>query len=161
MLGIAIAAIALSVVVAATISADEITSSTSISGASLMGPLPEVRISHLPEIGETAIVTVTYTNEYISNITDAKVQSHPQTYLTGWKVSPGFEIVDSGNMTAEPFYPPNQTELKDYRYFIPTPLNAGESVTYTFEVRGNQGGSQLYWGLGVPPRGSIHPRIFG
>ena len=87
----------------------------SISGTALMGPLPEVCISNLPEIGETAIVTVTYTNEYISNVTDAEVQSYPKTYSTGWKVSPGFEIVDSGNMMAEPFYPqvypPNQIEL--------------------------------------------------
>ena len=124
----------------------------SISGEPLFGPLPKVCISHLPEIGETAIVTVTYTNEYISNVTDAEAQSHPKTYSTGWKVSPGFEIVDSGDMTAEPFYPqvypPNQAELKDYRYFIPTPLNVGESVTYTFEVRAIKEGANSIGGLG-------------
>ena len=77
-LGLVLVAIVLSVAVPATIAdtiqADEIMSSASISGEPLMGPLPEVRISDLPEIGETAIVTVTYTNDSTYVVTDTTLQ---------------------------------------------------------------------------------------
>ena len=159
--GIALAAITLSVVVAATISADTITSSTSISGSALPGPLPEVRISDLPEIGETAIVTVTYTHEYLTNITGAKTQSYPKTYSTGWRVSPGFEIVDSGNMTAKPFYLDGANKPKYSEYFVPTQLNTGESVTYTFEVRAIEGGTNYVAGRRVLRGRRVYPHVPG
>ena len=147
-LGIALAAIVLSVAVPATIPADEITSSASISGEPLMGPLPEVRISDLPEIGETAIVTVTYTNDSTYVVTDTTLHAHPIAYSTGWRISPGFEIVDSGNMTAKPFYPPGRDEPDHYQYSVPTQINPGESVTYTFEVRAVEEGNNYVAGVG-------------
>ena len=151
-LGIALAAIALSVAVPAmiadTIQADEITSSASISGEPLWGPLPEVRISNLPAINETAVVTVTYTNDSTYVVTDTTPQAYPEAFSTGWRVSPGFEIVDSGNMTAKPFYPPGRDEPDHYQYFVPTQLNPGESVTYTFEVRAVEEGNNYVAGVG-------------
>ena len=151
-LGITLAAIVLSVAVSATIAntiqADEITSSASISGEPLMGPLPEVRISDLPEIGETAIVTVTYTNDSTYVVTDTTLHAHPIAYSTGWRISPGFEIVDSGNMTAKPFYPPGRDEPDHYQYSVPTQINPGESVTYTFEVRAVEEGNNYVAGVG-------------
>ena len=151
-LGIALAAFALSgTMVAAsaeTIPADEITSSASVSGEPLGGPHPEVRISHLPEIGETAVVTVTYTYDGLVNITEATVQTYPTAYSTGWKVSPGFEIVNSGNMTTEPYYVPGESELGYHYYSTLTPLNTGESVTYTFEVRAVGEGHNYVAGVG-------------
>ena len=151
-LGLVLVAIALSVAVPAmiadTIQADEITSSASISGEPLMGPLPEVRISDLPEIGETAIVTVTYTNDSTYVVTDTTLHAHPIAYSTGWRISPGFEIVDSGNMTAKPFYPPGRDEPDHYQYSVPTQINPGESVTYTFEVRAVEEGNNYVAGVG-------------
>ena len=124
----------------------------SISGEPLWGPLPEVCISNLPAINETAVVTVTYTHNSRLDITETKTQSYPKAYSTGWRASPGFEIVDSCDMTAKPFYPqvypPRQPELKDYRYLTPTPLNSGESVTYTFEVRAVKEGTNYVAGVG-------------
>ena len=151
-LGLVLVAIALSAAVPAiivdTIQADKITSSASISGEPLRGPLPEVRISDLPEIGETAIVTVTYTNDSTYVVTDTTLHAHPIAYSIGWRISPGFEIVDSGNMTAKPFYTPGRDEPKDYRYLVPTQINPGESVTYTFEVRAVEEGNNYVAGVG-------------
>ena len=123
--------------------------SASISGEPLLGPLPEVCISNLPAINETAVVTVTYTHaSHYKIITDAALQAHPIAYSTGWRISPGFEIVDSGNMTAKPFYTPDRDEPKDYRYLVPTQINPGESVTYTFEVRAVEEGTNYVAGVG-------------
>ena len=121
----------------------------SISGEPLLGPLPEICISNLPAINETAVVTVTYT--YASHykiITDAALQAHPIAYSTGWRISPGFEIVDSGNMTAKPFYTPGRDEPDHYEYFVPTQINPGESVTYTFKVRAVEEGTNYVAGVG-------------
>ena len=124
-------------------------SSTSISGEPLLGPLPEVRISNLPAINETAVVTVTYTHaSHYKIITDTALQAHPISYSTGWRVSPGFEIVDSGNMTVKPFYPPGRDEPKYYQYLVPTQINPGEFVTYTFEVRAVEEGTNYVAGVG-------------
>ena len=149
-LGLVLVAIALSAAVPAiivdTIQADKITSSASISGEPLRGPLPEVRISDLPEIGETAIVTVTYTNEFIVDVTDTEAQN--DYYWTGWRVSPGFKVINSSGVTLEPFYPDGTDELYSYDYLVPTALNSGESVTYTFEVRAIKEGTNFIGGLG-------------
>ena len=151
-LGIALAAIVLSVAVPAmiadTIQADEITSSASISGEPILGLLPEVRISNLPAINETAVVIVTYTHDSTYVVTDTTPQAYPEAFSTGWRVSPGFEIVDSGNMTAEPFYSPGRDEPNYYQYLVPTHLNIGESVTYTFEVRAVEEGTNYVAGIG-------------
>ena len=121
----------------------------SISGEPLLGPLPKVCISNLPAINETAIVTVTYTHaSHYKIITDAALQAHPIAYSTGWRISPGFEIVDSGSMTAKPFYTPGRDEPKDYRYSVPTQITPGESVTYTFEVRAVEEGTNYVAGVG-------------
>ena len=63
-------------------------------------------------------------------------------------MSPGFEIVDSGNMTVKPFYPPGRDEPDHYEYFVPTQINPGESVTYTFEVRAVEEGTNYVAGVG-------------
>ena len=120
----------------------------SISGEPLLGPLPKVCISNLPAINETAIVTVTYTHDSRLDVTETETQSYPRDYSTGWRVSLGFEIVDSGNMTAKPFYPPGWNEPTDYEYSTPTPLNTWESVTYTFEVRAVEEGNNYVAGVG-------------
>ena len=149
-LGLVLVAIVLSVAVPATIAdtiqADEIMSSASISGEPLRGPLPEVRISDLPEIGETAIVTVTYTNEFIIDVTDTEAQN--DYYWTGWRISPGFKVINSSGVTLEPYYPEGADELYSYDYLVPTALNSGESVTYTFEVLAIKEGTNFIGGLG-------------
>ena len=63
-------------------------------------------------------------------------------------MSPGFEIVDSGNMTTKPFYLDGANAPKYYQYFTPTPLNSGESVTYTFTVRAIEEGTNYVAGIG-------------
>ena len=120
----------------------------SISGEPLWGPLPEVCISNLPAINETAVVTVTYTNDSTYVVTDTTPQAYPKAFSTGWRISPGFEIVNSGNMTVKPFYPPGRDEPDHYQYFVPTQLNPGESVTYTFKVRAVEEGTNYVAGVG-------------
>ena len=121
---------------------------TSISGEPPLGPLPEVRISNLPNINETAVVTVTYTHDSPHNVTDTTPQAYPKAYSTGWRVSPGFEIVDDGGLTTKPVYSVVTGEIKYHEYFAPTQLNAEESITYTFEVRAIEEGTNYVAGVG-------------
>ena len=74
-------------------------------GAPLIGSPPVIRMSHLPEIGETAVVTVTYTNEYETPINATVASTYQPDYATGVRASPGFTIVNNGGLTFEPFYP--------------------------------------------------------
>ena len=120
----------------------------SVSGEPQLGPLPEVRISNLPAINETAVVTVTYTHDSRLDVTETTTQSYPKAYSTGWRVSPGFEIVDSGDLAAKPFYLEGEDEPRYYQYFVPTQLNSGESITYTFEVRAVKEGTNYVAGVG-------------
>ena len=116
-------------------------------GAPLPGPLPEVRMSNLPEIGETAVVTVTYTNDHLINVTETDAQSS-KAYSTGIFASPGFKIVDNGGLTFEPFYPSGNDEIEYYEHFVPTALDSGESITYTIEVRAVTEGLNSVGGIG-------------
>ena len=72
------------------------------SGVPLFGQPPKISMSGLPNIGETAIVEMTFTNTYDTNITDADY-SDPDSdaYSVGWTVSDGFEIVDFGGVQYE------------------------------------------------------------
>ena len=141
-------------------------------GAPLPGPPPEVRMSHLPEIGETAVVTVTYTNEHQISVDSTKASTHSLAYSTGVRVSPGFEIVNNGGLTFEPFYldkphdpslpvQMNNGELtfvpfytegdskpKYYEHLAPTALASWESITYTIEVRAVTEGLNSVGGVG-------------
>ena len=149
MLGLVLAAIALSgVIYVASVDTCLTPPAVSISGEPILGLLPEVCISNLPAINETAVVTVTYTHDSTYVVTDTTPQAYPEAFSTGWRVSPGFEIVDSGNMTAEPFYSPGRDEPNYYQYLVPTHLNIGESVTYTFEVRAVEEGTNYVAGIG-------------
>ena len=148
-LGLVLAAIALSgVIYVASVDTCLTPPAVSISGEPLLGPLPEVCISNLPAINETAIVIVTYTHDSTYVVTDTTPQAYPEAFSTGWRVSQGFEIVDSGNMTAEPFYSPGRDEPNYYQYLVPTHLNIGESITYTFEVRAVEEGTNYVAGIG-------------
>ena len=53
--------------------------------------IPVVSLSRLPNLGETAILEVTTTNE-IANVSESAALH--KFYTTGWFISSGFEIVD-------------------------------------------------------------------
>ena len=120
-------------------------------GAPLIGSPPVIHMSHLPEIGETAVVTVTYTNEYETPINATIASTYQPDYATGVRVSPGFTIVNNGGLTFEPFYAYyHEANSKPiyYGHLAPTALAAGESVTYTIEVRAATEGLNFVGGVG-------------
>ena len=114
------------------------------SGVPLFGQPPKISISCLPNIGETAIVEMTFTNTYSSNITDAySSDPYSDTYSLGWTVSDGFEIVDFGGVQYEA-NPLAGTSDSFTEYIIFTPLDVGESKTYRIEVRAvNEGAASI------------------
>ena len=104
-----------------------------ISGVPLISSPPVVSMSHLPNIGETAIVEITYTND-VNDVADTEENRRYDDFETGWRVSSGFEIVDSGGLEYWPItVSPN--EIISYKHVEFTPLNAGESKSYCIEVR--------------------------
>ena len=114
------------------------------SGEPLLGPAPKISMSGLPNIGETAIVEMTFTNTYSSNITDAfSSYHHSDNFSLGWTVSDGFEIVDFGGVQYEA-NPLAGTADIFTEYIIFTPLDVGESKTYRIEVRAvNEGAASI------------------
>ena len=97
-------------------------------------PPPVITMSRLPNIGETAIVEINFTNAVWGDVTDTE-RYRNKYFETGWKVSSEFEIVDSGGLKYETRYFYGTNEIADYRYSEFTPLNPGESKTYRIEVR--------------------------
>ena len=99
------------------------------------GPLPEIGISRLPNIGETAIIEVRYTNDSLFGVADSKSFQYRDNYITGWRISQGFEVVNSYGLAYETEYWPGTNQTRSYTYTAFTPLNAGESKTYHVEIR--------------------------
>ena len=97
-------------------------------------PPPVITISRLPNIGETAIVEINFTNAVWGDVTDTE-RYRNGFFETGWRVDSEFEIVDSGGLKYETRYFYGTNEISNYRYTEFTPLNAGESKTYRIEVR--------------------------
>ena len=114
------------------------------SGVPLFGQPPKISMSGLPNIGETAIVEMTFTNTYGTNITDADYSDHDSdAYSVGWTVSDGFEIVDFGGVQYEANPRAGTSDLFT-EYIVFTPLDAGESKTYRIEVRAvNEGAASI------------------
>ena len=104
-------------------------------------------IYRLPNIGETAIVEITFTNPDYGNVTDAMSPEHRHIYSTGWRVSSAFEIVDSGGLQYETIYM-NEENPTMASYTAFTPLDEGESITYRIEVRAVSEGLAIVAGLG-------------
>ena len=118
------------------------------SGVPLFGQPPKISMSGLPNIGETAIVEMTFTNTYNFNITDADSSDpYSDTYSVGWTVSDGFEIVDFGGVQYEA-NPRAGTASLYTEYIVFTPLDVGESKTYRIEVRAVNEGAAFITGSG-------------
>ena len=101
-------------------------------GDSLHGPAPSLTISRLPNLGETAIVEITYTNTLGVDIIDPERNS---VMTTVWGLSPEFEIVDAGGLQYETISSDDLIHPGYTVYFGFVPLRADESVSYRLEVR--------------------------
>ena len=115
--------------------------------SSKYGPSPMVSMSRLPNINETAVVEITYTNDFHLNVTDTEDFSIHDSYKLGWVVSPGFEIVDSGG--AEPwlmYVSERHPQALTYWEFVP--LDFGESKTYRIVVKAVSEGTNYVAGVG-------------
>ena len=114
------------------------------SGAPVMGQPPKISMSGLPNIGETAIVEMTFTNTYEYNATDVDYSDpYSEAYTVGWTVSDGFEIVDFGGVQYEANPKAGKSDSIT-EYIVPTPLDIGESKTYRIEVRAvNEGAASI------------------
>ena len=114
-------------------------------GIGKLGSPPVVGMSKLPNIGETAVVEITYTNQYGFNVTEDFSDLH--YYTIGWVIGSGFEVVDPGGV--EPWamstYKSDPLALT-YREFVQ--LDAGESKTYRIVVRAVNEGTSYVAGVG-------------
>ena len=103
-------------------------------GIGVPGPVPIICMSRLPNVNETAIVEITYTNTMSVNVTDTEEDLTGTAYMVGWSVGSGFEVVNSGGLE----YDTPQVDATNSaaaRYMAFTPLNIGESITYRIEVK--------------------------
>ena len=114
---------------------------------------PVVSMSRLPNINETAIVEITYTNILDQNSTDID-PSYWEFLSVGWVVGPGFEIVDSGCNTPWEIYQHEDLYGLTYKEFVP--LDSGESHTYRLEVRAVNEGYAYIIGLGFGEAEYLH-----
>ena len=114
------------------------------SGAPVMGQPPKISMSGLPNIGETAIVEMTFTNTYEYNATDVDYSDpYNDAYTVGWTVSDGFKIVDFGGVQYEANPKAGKSDSIT-EYIVPAPLDIGESKTYRIEVRAvNEGAASI------------------
>ena len=110
-------------------------------------PPPVITMSRLPNIGETAIVEINFTNAVWGDVTDTE-RYRTGFFETGWGVDSEFEIVDSGGLKYETRYFRGTNEISDYRYSEFTPLNPGESKTYRIEVRAIEEGKSAVSAFG-------------
>ena len=110
-----------------------------------ISPPPVVSMSRLPNINETAIVEITYTNQISIDVTED--HSMADNLKVGWVVSPGFEIVDSGGVKPWTMnVAKNDPPVLTYIEFVP--LNVGESKTYRIEVMAVNEGVNYVTGVG-------------
>ena len=115
--------------------------------SSRYGPPPMVSMSRLPNINETAVVEITYTNIFHLNVTDTEDFSVHDSYKLGWVVSPGFEIVDSGGVEPWSLYVSKRLpQALTYWEFVP--LDFGESKTYRIVVKAVNEGTNYVTGIG-------------
>ena len=112
------------------------------------GPPPVISMSRLPNINETAVVEITYTNNFYNfNVTDTEDFSVHDSYKLGWVVSPGFEIVDSGGVEPWLMYVSERhPQALTYREFVP--LDFGESKTYRIVIKAVSEGTNYVAGVG-------------
>ena len=119
--------------------------------------IPVVSISRLPNLGETAILEVTTTNEIVNVSESAALH---QFYTTGWFISSGFEIVDPVDVQYETRHGIGlhawARNLTMYEYQVPTPLDVGESKTHRVEIRAVKEGHHSIMGIGYGATASIH-----
>ena len=118
-------------------------SSAGIDGYSLV-----VSMSRLPNINETAVVEITYTNNFYNfNVTDTEDFSVHDSFKIGWVVSPGFEIVDSGGVEPWLMYV-SERDPQALTYWEFVPLDFGESKTYRIVVKAVNEGTNYVVGIG-------------
>ena len=117
-------------------------------GSDDLVPPPDISMSRLPNIGETAIVEIKFTQDSLVDITDTEENRANGFYVTGWRVSSGFEVVDSGGVQYETLAYPGTNQTKEYNYVEFTPLDMGESKTYRIEIRAVEDGSNYVSGIG-------------
>ena len=96
-----------------------------------LGHTPSLTISRLPNLGETAIVEITYTNTLGADTIDPEIFSAN----THWGLSPEFEIVDAGGLQYETIGSDELFHSGHTVYSAFVPLRADESVSYRLEVR--------------------------
>ena len=114
--------------------------------SSTMIPSPSLSMSRLPNIGEMALVEIRFTNWFDVDILDT--DEFQGGFRTGWEVSPQFEIVNASGLlydTVESRSGVNPAEIEPqpgyFRYSAFTPLDSGETVTYSLLVRAVSEGS--------------------
>ena len=114
---------------------------------------PVVSMSRLPNINETAVVEITYTNDN-TIVPDTISPEDRHIYSTGWRASSAFEVVDSGGLQYDTIYV-NEENPTMTSYTAFTPLAEGESITYRIEVRAVSEGFAFVAGLGYLSTGGI------
>ena len=117
------------------------------SSESSHGSDPVISMSRMPSINETAVVEITYTNTLRYNVTDTEEYRDFYGFVTGWRVSDGFEVLDSDGLEYDTVYVGGANwTLASYTAF--TPLDSGESITYRLEIRAVSEGHAAVGGLG-------------
>ena len=122
--------------------------------SSTMEPTPILSMSRLPNIGETALVEIRYTNWFDIDILDT--DEFHGGFQTGWEVSPQFVIVNASGLLYDTVESRgvNPAEIEPQpgysRYSAFTPLDSGETITYSLLIRAVSEGSGtiVAWGYG-------------
>ena len=104
-----------------------------------------ISMSDLPEIGETAIVEVTYTN-HLGNITATEFAENQEILTVGWTVGYGFEVANDYGNTPEKIS--NLIGVPVFIFREPVHLSYNESKTYRVEVRAVEEGKGHVGGAG-------------
>ena len=103
-------------------------------GIGVPSTVPVISMSRLPNVNETAIVEITYTNMLSVNITDTEENRIGTAHIVGWSIGSGFEVVNSGGLEYDTPQV-NSTNSAAARYTAFTPLDVGESIAYRIEVK--------------------------
>ena len=102
------------------------------SDSSLGHHAPSLTLSRLPNLNETAIVEITYTNFLDEDIVDPERFS---VMTTNWDLSEGLEIVDAGGLEYFIIGSDERLHAGHTAYSTFVPLRAHESITYSLEIR--------------------------
>ena len=97
-----------------------------------IGEPPLLTLSRLPNLNETAIVEITYTNVLGADIIDPERFS---VLTTNWSLSPGLEIVNASGLEYFRIGYDEPLHAGHTAYMEFAPLRAGESITYRLEIR--------------------------